>query len=321
MKKILEFKNITKTYSENDKPAVNNLNLDIYDGEIVVLVGPSGCGKTSTMKMINRLIDPTEGKIILEGEDISKIDPLKLRQDIGYVIQNVGLFPHMTVAQNIATAPNLKKWPKKKTRARVDKLLKLVGLEPSDFRKRLPAHLSGGQQQRIGVARALAADPPIMLMDEPFGALDPITRAHLQSEFLKIQQDVNKTILFVTHDMDEAVKMGDKIVVMRDGKIVQYGTPIELLQTPADSFIANLTGQDRAIKMLTLISVEEILNKIGDTTSQETETKNSILNTCSLKTALLKMLDARITQLSVYNEDDQEIGTLTLDQIVRNVKD
>lgn len=315
MEVMIEFRNVTKVYSRGEKPAVKNLSLKILEGEIAVFVGPSGCGKTSTMKMVNRLIEPTEGEILINGQNISQMNPLQLRQNIGYVIQNTGLFPHMTVEQNIATVPKLKRWPKHKIRQRVTELLELVGLDPDVFRDRLPGQLSGGQQQRVGVARALAVDPPIMIMDEPFGALDPITREHLQDEFLKIQQSVRKTIVFVTHDIHEAVKMGDKIAVMRAGEVIQYDTPLAILSTPADEFISNLTGEDRAIKHLSLVPVAQIVNTETLPSLEESETPSIGIDS-SLKDVLIKMLEKNVTQLSVTNAENQRIGHVSLNQLV-----
>ncbi len=258
---MIRLENVTKSFSSTEPPAVNDLTLEVKEGDTCVLVGPSGCGKTTTMKMINRLIEPTAGKIYINGKDSSSINPIKLRLGIGYVIQEIGLFPHMNIFENIATVPRELKWPGHKIKNRVDELLTMVGLEPNQFRNRKPKDLSGGQRQRVGVARCLAADPPIMLMDEPFGALDPITRAHLQNEFLRIQEKIKKTIVFVTHDIDEAIKMGTKIAVLRDGKLIQYSTPEELLSSPANEFVVNLVGGNYSIKRLHLIRVNEIIDK------------------------------------------------------------
>ncbi len=276
---MIRLENLTKQFTPTDSPAVDDLSLEVKEGETCVLVGPSGCGKTTTMKMINRLIEPTSGKIYINGEDSSKIDPIKLRLGIGYVIQEIGLFPHMSIAENIATVPRELKWPKEEIWKRVDALLETVGLDPEQFRNRKPKDLSGGQRQRIGVARSMAADPPIMLMDEPFGALDPITRAHLQNEFLRIQKRIKKTIIFVTHDIDEAIKMGDKIAVMRKGKLVQYDSPEDMLSTPANEFVVNLVGGNYSIKRLHLIRVDEIIDRTPFTASAEgiiSETKASL---------------------------------------------
>jgi len=257
---MIRLENVTKIYPDQEEPAVDNLTMEIKKGEVCVLVGPSGCGKTTTMKMVNKLEQPTSGVIYVNGQDISTVNSIRLRLDIGYVIQEIGLFPHMTIANNVATVPKEKKWPAERIRQRVDELLALVGLDPEIYRDRKPADLSGGQRQRVGVARAMAADPPILLMDEPFGAVDPITRAKLQNEFLRIQEQMKKTIVFVTHDIDEAIKMGDKIAVMRKGKLIQYSSPGEILSSPADEFVAKLVGKNRSIKRLHLIKVEAVLN-------------------------------------------------------------
>ena len=235
--------------------AVDDIDLELPAGEICVLLGPSGCGKTTTMKMINRLIQPSSGKIFIDGRDTSAMDPIALRRSIGYVIQQIGLFPHKTIADNICVVPDLLGWDRRKSRARARELLELVGLQPDLFCKRYPKELSGGQQQRVGVLRALAADPPVMLMDEPFGAIDPINREVIQDEFLKMQQTIRKTIIFVSHDLDEAVKMADKIAILRSGKLEQYATPEALLARPANAFIANFLGSDRTLKRLRLLRV------------------------------------------------------------------
>lgn len=255
---MIQMENVTKRFGQGFT-AVDNVNLNIRPGEFVVLIGPSGCGKTTTMKMINRLIEPTEGRILLEGKDISQQDPIQLRRRIGYVIQEIGLMPHMTVAENIAMVPRLQKWPKEKQMARVEELLDMVGLDPATTRSKYPRQLSGGQRQRVGVARALAVDPPIMLMDEPFGALDPITREQMQDEFLKLQERVKKTIVFVTHDIDEALKFADRIVIMNKGKIVQYGSPQEILRHPANNFVRDFIGTDHTLKQLSLIRVKDAM--------------------------------------------------------------
>jgi osmoprotectant transport system ATP-binding protein len=250
--------NVTKRYPGQKKPAVDGITLEIPAGKIVMLVGPSGCGKTTTLKMINRLIEPTEGRIVLGDEDVTAIDGDELRRRIGYVIQAGGLFPHMTVAANIAIVPKMLKWNKARIAARVDELLELVSLDPAEYRDRYPKELSGGQQQRVGVARALAADPPVLLMDEPFGAVDPITRQRLQDELIRIQEELQKTIIIVTHDFDEAVKLGDWIVVFSDGAhIVQYDTPERILAEPANEFVENFIGSGAGLKQLTLRRVSE----------------------------------------------------------------
>ncbi|WP_051441917.1 ATP-binding cassette domain-containing protein [Arthrobacter sp. H14] len=250
---------VTKRYSGLSEPAVNGLTLEIPAGKIVMLVGPSGCGKTTTLKMINRLIEPTEGRIVLGGDDVTDIDGDKLRRRIGYVIQAGGLFPHMTVENNIAMVPKMLGWNKDRNSERVDELLELVSLEPGQYRSRYPKELSGGQQQRIGVARALAADPPVLLMDEPFGAVDPITRQRLQDELLHIQEEVQKTIVCVTHDFDEAVKLGDWIAIFSQGaQLVQYDTPERILADPANEFVENFIGSGAGLKQLTLTRAGDV---------------------------------------------------------------
>jgi osmoprotectant transport system ATP-binding protein len=237
--------------------AVTDLTLDVPEGEISVLVGPSGCGKTTTLKMVNRLIEPTGGRIYLDDEDVTGVDPVGLRRRIGYVIQQVGLFPHQTIAANVGTVPRLLGWSRDRVRDRVNELLELVGLDPTTYRRRYPTQLSGGQRQRVGVARALAADPPVLLMDEPFGAIDPVTRMRLQDEFLRLQETVRKTIVFVTHDIEEAVKMGDRIAILEVGGVLaQYDTPAEVLGNPASDFVADFVGADRALKRLKVTPIE-----------------------------------------------------------------
>ncbi|MHA6968800.1 ABC transporter ATP-binding protein [Glutamicibacter bergerei] len=250
---------VTKTYPGQKKPAVGGLTLEIPAGSIVMFVGPSGCGKTTTLKMINRLIEPTSGEIIINGEDVTEMDGDELRRRIGYVIQAGGLFPHMTVATNIAMVPKMLGWSKEKIAARVDELLELVSLDPELYRDRFPKELSGGQQQRVGVARALAADPPVLLMDEPFGAVDPITRQRLQDELLNIQSEVQKTIVCVTHDFDEAVKLGDWIAIFNEGaQLEQYDSPERILANPASEFVENFIGSGAGLKQLTLTRVNEV---------------------------------------------------------------
>jgi osmoprotectant transport system ATP-binding protein len=253
---VIRLEHVTKRYP-NGHVAVDDLSLTVADGELCVLVGPSGCGKTTTMRMVNRLIEPTSGRILLDGEDVLAADRVQLRRRIGYVIQQIGLFPHMTIAQNVGTVPQLLGWKTDRVRARVDELLDLVGLDPADFRGRYPAQLSGGQRQRVGVARALGADPDVLLMDEPFGAIDPITRERLQDEFLRLQDEVRKTVIFVTHDIEEAVKLGDRIAIMAVGGVLaQHDTPAEILARPASDFVADFVGADRALKRLKVTPID-----------------------------------------------------------------
>jgi osmoprotectant transport system ATP-binding protein len=256
------FDHVTKRYPGTDARnpgAVEDLSLEVPAGKICVLVGPSGCGKTTSLKMVNRLIEPTSGRILIDGADAARRDVTELRRSIGYVIQQVGLFPHQTIGENVATVPRLLGWPEVRRRERSEELLGLVGLDPATYRDRYPAQLSGGERQRVGVARALAADPPLMLMDEPFGAVDPIVRERLQNEFLRLQADLAKTILFVTHDIDEAIKIGDLVAVMEvGGRLAQFGTPEEILANPASDFVARFVGADRGLKRLALSRVESL---------------------------------------------------------------
>lgn len=257
---MIEFKHIYKSY-EGRSNVLKDVNLQCETGEITVLIGPSGCGKTTTMKLVNRLINPTEGNIYIDGEDISYANPVTLRRKIGYVIQHIGLFPHMTIAQNVSVVPKLLKWEKEKTNHRVDELLNMVGLNPDLYRERYPYELSGGQQQRIGVIRAMAAEPSIILMDEPFSALDPISREQLQEELNRLQQEIRKTIVFVTHDMDEALKIADKIVLMKDGEVVQIGIPEDILRHPANDFVKDFIGKKRMKQAKDLPTVADVMVK------------------------------------------------------------
>ncbi|SOD63111.1 osmoprotectant transport system ATP-binding protein [Streptomyces zhaozhouensis] len=252
---MLRFEHVSKRYP-NGTVAVDDLDFEVREGELVTLVGPSGCGKTTTMKLVNRLEEPTAGRILLDGEDISRVDPVKLRRRIGYVIQQVGLFPHRTVLDNTATVPVLLGRGRKAARQRAGELLELVGLDPAVYGGRYPDQLSGGQRQRVGVARALAADPPLLLMDEPFGAVDPVVRERLQNEFLRLQQEVRKTVLFVTHDIEEAVRLGDRIAVFGEGRIEQYDSPAAVLGAPATDYVASFVGSDRGLKRLSVTPVE-----------------------------------------------------------------
>ena len=255
---------IRKEY-EDGTVAVQELSLRVPAGELVVLIGPSGCGKSTILRMVNRLIEPTAGRILLGDEDVTAADPVRLRRRIGYVIQNVGLFPHQTIRDNVGTVPRLLGWPKARVRARCDELLELVGLDPARFGSRYPHELSGGQRQRIGVARALAADPVVLLMDEPFSAVDPIVRARLQEEFLRLQADVRKTIVLVTHDLDEAVRLGDRIAVLSEGgRLEQYAPPAELLGSPASDFVRQFVGEDRAVRRLAVTPVRDAVRPLGE---------------------------------------------------------
>ncbi len=256
---MIRLEQVSKVYPGTTDPAVDSLDLEVPKGEILVLVGPSGCGKSTTLRLINRMIEPTGGRIVFDGEDVTDVNPDKLRRRIGYVIQQIGLFPHQTIAQNIATVPKLSGWDKGDVSARVDELMDMVGLDPSIFRDRYPKELSGGQAQRVGVARALGADPAVLLMDEPFGAIDPITRERLQNEFLRLQEDLQKTIVFVTHDIDEAIKMGDRIAILRDrSQLAQFDTPERILAYPVDDFVRDFIGEGSTLKGLNFERVRDI---------------------------------------------------------------
>jgi len=252
---MIEIAHLSKRFAASGPPAVDDLSLSIGEGEICVLIGPSGCGKTTTMRMINRMIEPDSGVIKIAGRDVTNIDAVELRRSVGYVIQQVGLFPHMPIGENVATVPQLLGWDSARIASRVDALLEQVDMDPKRYRDRYPRELSGGQKQRVGVARALAADPPVMLMDEPFGALDPITRAALQDEFLRLLYELRKTIVFVTHDIDEALKMGTRIAILRSGRLVQFDRPQAILAHPSDAFVEAFVGDDRALKRLGLLNV------------------------------------------------------------------
>jgi len=311
---VIEFRGVSKTYPGSQRPVVQDLSFEVLDGEICVLVGPSGCGKTTSMRMINRLIEPSSGEILIDGEPNTAMSETKLRRRIGYAIQQIGLFPHRTIADNIATVPRLLEWQKDRTRQRVDELLDLVGLAPDDYRNRYPAELSGGQQQRVGVARALAADPPIMLMDEPFGAVDPITRTRLQDEFVRIQQDIKKTIVFVTHDIDEAIKMGDKIAILKQGGVLaQYDTPENILTNPASDFVSSFVGADRVLKRLSLLRVGDMQLGLAN---EDGDGLPLISGDLTVRDALSELIGAGSTRGVVEGENgDARRRLLTLDDI------
>ena len=282
---LIKFENVSKVFPNGFK-AVDNLNLEIKRGETLVLLGTSGSGKTTTMKMVNRLLEPTSGKIYVNGEDISSYNAIELRRKVGYAIQHIGLFPHMTIAENISVVPKLLKWSCDDINKRVDELLELVNLEPAELRDRYPSQLSGGQKQRIGVIRALAADPSVILMDEPFGALDPITREQLQNEFLELECEIQKTILFVTHDITEAVKMGDRIMLLDEGKVQQLATPLELIDNPANEFVENFLGQHRFQLSLYTKNLKSIGIELDAVECQEQRPANYLTSRSSLIEAL-----------------------------------
>ena len=314
MAHAIEFRNVSKQFA-GGRNAVEQLSFAVEEGTTMALVGPSGCGKTTSLKMINRLTDPTDGEILVQGRSITTLPLLELRRSLGYVIQYIGLFPHMTVADNIAVVPKMLKWPTVKIDARVDELLDLVGLPPAEYRHRRPRALSGGQQQRVGVARALAADPPILLMDEPFGALDPITRQRLQDELVQIQRKLHKTIVIVTHDMDEAVRLGDHIAVLQNGHLVQLGSPAAVLAKPANDFVASLLGHDRLLKLLRKTTVGTVMARSPITTDAP-----RIGDNASLEDALLALLATGMSGAAVVNGAGEIIGSLSAAEIVGAAK-
>ena len=287
--------------------AVEDVSFTVPSGEFCVLVGPSGCGKTTSLKMVNRLIVPTSGQILMDGEDVAGLDPVQLRRRIGYVIQNVGLFPHQTVSDNVATVPRLLGWPRGRIRDRVEELLELVGLDPLRYGPRYPSELSGGQRQRVGVARALAADPVVLLMDEPFSAVDPIVRGRLQEEFLRLQQTVRKTVVLVTHDLDEAIRLGDRIAVLSDGgHLQQYCPPAELLAAPANEFVAEFVGADRELKRLAVTPIP----RDGLRPAATSDSGPTVPADATLREALTAILESATGSVRVV-DDGQVLGDLT----------
>ena len=312
---MIEFRHVSKTYPGSSRPVVEDLSFEVLEGEICVLVGPSGCGKTTSMRMVNRLIEPSKGQILIDGKPNTAMSGTKLRRGIGYAIQQIGLFPHRTIADNIATVPQLLDWQKDRITARVEELLELVGLDPDQYRGRYPAELSGGQQQRVGVARALAADPPIMLMDEPFGAVDPINRTKLQDEFLRIQGEIKKTIVFVTHDIDEAIKMGDKIAILKEGGILaQYDAPKNILAAPNSEFVSSFVGADRVLKMLSLLHVSDAELDPSSSNGDMPRLKEQM----NLKDALSALIGAGVERgVVVSDSEDRVRGTLSIETIRR----
>jgi osmoprotectant transport system ATP-binding protein len=307
---MLRLEGVSKVWADGNT-AVHALDLDVPAGEVAVLVGPSGCGKTTTLRMINRLVEPTAGRILLDGVDVTHGDPVELRRRIGYVIQSVGLFPHQRVADNIATVPRLLRWPKARIDARVEELLELVGLEPARFARRYPHELSGGQRQRVGVARALAVDPPVLLMDEPFGAIDPVQRARLQDEFLRLQRRIGTTTVLVTHDIDEAVKLGTTIVVMGEGGVLlQHDRPERVLAAPANEAVASFVGTDRALKLLAVTGIPR------DALCPRTGSGGpSVASDATMQDALAALLAAGTGFVAVTGADGAELGILTADAI------
>ncbi|HEX6383309.1 MAG TPA: ABC transporter ATP-binding protein [Anaerolineae bacterium] len=313
----IRFDNVTKQFAGMSHPAVDHCSFDVEDGSFVVLLGPSGCGKTTLLKMVNRLYEPTEGTIYLGDIDIRQMNVNGLRRRIGYVIQQTGLFPHMTVAENVSVVPRLLGWKPERRARRVDELLTLVELPPEEYRDRYPSQMSGGQQQRVGVARALAGDPQVILMDEPFGAIDAITRAGLQNELIALQRQVRKTILFVTHDVEEALYLADKIVVMREGQVVQYDRPFTILTQPADSFVAELVGAEDIVRQLSLIRVEAAMTPAP--VQGLPEDQPTVSCTDHLRHALSLLLRTGAPALTV-TENGQAVGVLTLEHIRHSTK-
>jgi osmoprotectant transport system ATP-binding protein len=308
----IAFREATRRYPGRTNPAIERLSFEVPPGEICVLIGPSGCGKTTALKLVNRLIPITEGDITIDGRSINEFEVTELRRGIGYVFQQIGLFPHMTVEDNIGAVPRLLGWSKQRIRERARELLALVGLDPSEDLRRYPGEFSGGQQQRIGVARAMAVDPPIMLMDEPFGAIDPITRERMQDDFLRLHRDVRKTIIFVTHDIDEAIKMGDRIAIMREGELVQYASSDEILASPADDFVASFVGADRGLKRLRVWRLGDLEL---DPQSNDSAGAPSLPIETNLRDALSFMLTEGATHLVVLDEAQNAVGTASLEAI------
>ena len=307
----LELREVSKRYPGQREPAIPGLSLSVPAGEVCVLVGPSGSGKTTAMRLINRMIPLTSGDVLIGGKSILQRDPTHLRREIGYVIQQIGLFPHQTVADNIATLPRLLGWDKARIRRRVDELLELIGMDPADRMRHFPAQLSGGQQQRVGVARALAADPPVMLMDEPFSAVDPVVREQLQNEFLRLQSELRKTIVFVTHDIDEAIKMGDKIAILREGgRLAQYDSPQAILTHPVDDFVGQFVGADRALKRLNLATLAEV--DLAPANGGAGGADRVALQ-ATVRDALSQLLATGGRPLVVVDGDDRVVGQVTLE--------
>ena len=313
----IAFRGVEKRYPGRDGAAVDDLTFTVPPGEICVLIGPSGCGKTTALKMVNRLISISGGDITIDGTSVKELELTQLRRGIGYVFQQIGLFPHLSIERNIGAVPRLLGWSKERIHTRAAELLELVGLDPANDLKRYPAEFSGGQQQRIGVARAMAADPPIMLMDEPFGAIDPIARERLQNDFLRLHEQVQKTVIFVTHDIDEAIKMGHRIAVMRDGHLVQIATADELLAHPADEFVANFVGADRGIKRLRVRTLRDI--ELGPARSDLQAP--SVDQDTSLHLALSTMLSESVNHLNVTDGDGKTVGTVGIENITQMMSD
>ncbi len=315
---MIRLDGVTKRYEGAARPAVENLSLEVPEGEVVVLLGPSGCGKSTTLRMINRLIEPDDGKILLDGVDITTLDPQELRRGIGYAIQGVGLFPHWTVHENIGTVPWLRGWEQDRIDARVTELLELVGLDPERYDGAYPDELSGGEAQRVGVARALAADPPVLLMDEPFGAVDPLTRDRLQQEFCRILSRLGKTVVFVTHDIDEAIRLGDRIALMREGRLVQYDVPERVLAYPSDEFVAEFVGAERALKRLSLAHIELVL---GPPAEAPTDAALTVPAGVTLREALARLLEAGQDVLPVAGDGGKIVGSISIERLMSHFRE
>ncbi|MDP9355512.1 MAG: ABC transporter ATP-binding protein [Chloroflexota bacterium] len=310
----MAFEGVSKAFSGAPRPAVDDVSLRVEPGRFVVLLGPSGCGKTTLLKLVNRLYEPTRGRITVDGTDIHALPAPALRRRIGYVIQQSGLFPHLRVSENIAVVPKLLKWDKTRIAERVDELLDLVGLPPAEYRRRYPSQLSGGEQQRVGLARALAADPSTLLMDEPFGALDAITRARLQDELRRIHARFRQTVLFVTHDIEEAVRLADEIVVMREGRVVQFASPMRIVMEPANAFVAHLVGAEDVLRRLSLVSISEALTPL---TGPVGPSEPRVQRASRLRDALGALIESGAERVVVVDEDARPVGTLDLAAIQR----
>ena len=314
---MIRLEALTKIYpsSHGGAASVDRVSFEVGAGETCVLLGPSGCGKTTTLRMINRLVAPTSGKVFIDGRDTSAVDPVELRRTIGYVIQQIGLFPNMTVAENIGVVPRLLNWDRPRMRRRAEELLAMLALEPAEFLDRYPNELSGGQAQRVGVARALAADPPVLLMDEPFGAVDPVNREVIQDEFLRMQKALRKTVLFVSHDIDEAVKMADRIAIFRAGRLEQYAAPDELLGRPANEFVASFVGSDRTLKRLRRISVSEVVNGAGGGDHTTAPHAPAVSPTDDLRRVATLFLEQGVDVLRCVDADGHFVGIVTRDAV------
>lgn len=310
------FKNVVKQYPHTSTPAVDNVSLEIAEGEFIVFLGPSGCGKTTLLKMVNKLYDTTSGAIEIDGVDIRQAQPEQLRRGIGYVIQQNGLFPHMTIEANIAVVPKLLGWEDGRIDKRIDELLEMVHLDPKTFRKRRPSQLSGGQQQRVGLARAMAADPKVMLMDEPFGAIDAITRASLQEELHRIQRRLKKTILFVTHDVDEALRLADRIIIMQAGKVVQFAEPYDILTRPANDFVRQLIGERDVYRKMAFLTVEDVFERAA---AESAASGDGVSPEEDLKSVFNRMVEEKVREYPVVGPDRRRIGTVTMDRILEKL--